>query len=223
MRFRALLVAAGVVAACRALPSAVPLADSGKDSAPSGANDRDRRSISTRDDGEGGGAADEAVVTAEPKSPTVVAAAADAGMPESGSAPAGDSGATPQWPGEYYGSDRFVRRIDSEPDDVQTDDKAHTRVEQPSPSALLISVVNSASGDVICALRAGLSRDGASEATLESGQSCFAGEGVEARVTSGRATITGDLLTLDFEGTVESEDDDEGSGRDSYHFEGRRR
>jgi hypothetical protein len=220
VRARALLVAFCAAVACRSLPSAVPLSDLGGAVPAPGANDRDRRSVTLAEKGAGGEAGEEIVVTAEAKASIP---ASDAGVADSGpdAAVEKSAGASLQWPGEYYGSDRFVRRMESQPDDVQVDDKARTRVEQPSPSSLLISVVNSLTGDVICALKAGVQ---GAEATLEPGQSCFAGEGLEAEVTSGQAKLSGDTLTLDFEGKVEGEDEDEqSSGKDTYHFEGRRR
>jgi hypothetical protein len=197
----------------------VPLSDTGGALVTPGANERDRRSVSLAEESGGAGSLDEIEVVAEAKPAQAAAVASDAGALDAGGEAKGETGAAPEWPGEYYGNDRFVRRYASRPEEVQVDDKAHTRVEQPSPSSLVISVVNSLSGDVICALKAGVR---GAEATLESGQSCFADENVEAEVTSGRATLKGDLLTLDFEGEIEGEDG-EGDAKDSYHFEGRRR
>jgi hypothetical protein len=217
---RAVVLALFAAVACRALPSAVPLSDLGGAPAVASSNARDRRSITLAEENGGAGSADEIVVVAEAKS-SGLPAVKDAPVLDAGADAPADAApaATLQWPGDYYGSDRFVRRFGSEPEQVQTDDKAHTRVEQPSQSSLVISVVNSLTGEVICALRAGVN---GAEATLESGQSCFAEEGLEAEVTSGRAKLAGDLLTLDFEGQIDGEEDED-SGRDSYHFEGRRR
>ncbi len=224
--FAAAVAGFALVVACRTLPSSVPLSNSGGVLEDTG-TDRDRQPPSAL-------AAGTAVTEPKPAAPPPPRAASapaeapvDAGAPAP-SATAGDAGtAAVAWAGEYYGSDRLTRHFEGEPDDVELDDKAHTRVEQTAPNALVVSVVNSASGEVICALHA--TPLGAT-ATLDAGQSCFGDEGSTATVTEGRVTLTGDRLVLDFKGTVEaSTGDDDGTDDDTiefhldYHFDGRRR
>jgi len=216
MRARTLWLSGGLLFACQTLPSAVPLADTGG-SMPSGVRaDRDRRAAADDDADSGAGPVDEVVVKAE--TPKPVEALPDAGteapLPN---APTSEAGL--KWPGEFVGSDRLVRKFEDGPDDVQLDDKARTRVEQPSSSSLVISIVNSASGDVICALRASVSGN---RATLDAGQTCFGAEGAGARISEGHATIDGDRLVLDFESSIEESDEEPGE-HDSYHFDGTRR
>jgi len=218
MRVRAAWLSAALLLACQTLPSAVPLADTGGSLPRSARTDRDReRRTASNDDGaSGAGTTDEIVVKADEPKP--VEGAADAGTPAAlPSSPASDAG--PQWPGEYVGSDRLVRKFEDGPEDVQLDDKARTRVEQPSPSSVLISIINSSNGDVICALRASVSGN---RATLEAGQSCFGADEAAARISEGHATLDGDRLVVEFEGSVEESDEDLAE-RDSYHFDGTRR
>ncbi len=222
----ALLAGVALVAACKALPSAVPLSNTGGVLEDTG-TDRDRQPQAAL--AFGGGSVE---TKAPPPSPTRGPSAAadapvDAGAPVA-AATAGDGGVVAvTWAGEYFGNDRLTRHFEGEPDDVELDDKAHTRVEVPAPNALLVSIVNSASGDVICALHA--TAEGAT-ATLDAGQSCFGDEGSTATVTDGRVTLSGDRLVLDFSGTVvASTGDEDGTDDDTiefhldYHFDGRRR
>jgi hypothetical protein len=215
MPLRAAWVAVLAAFACQTLPSAVPLADTGGSSARVAGADRDRRA-DTADVGAGGeGPTQEIVVKAEEPKPA--ASSGVAGTDALPSVPATDVAAL--WPGEYVGSDRLVRRFDDGPDDVQLDDKARTRVEQPNPGSVTISIVNSASGDVICALRASVSGN---RATLAPGQTCFGDDDSGARISEGHATLDGDRLVVEFEGSIEESDESPGE-RDSYHFEGIRR
>jgi hypothetical protein len=216
MRMRAVWLSGVVLFACQALPSAVPLADTGGTLASAARTDRDRRGDAKDVGAAGAGLAQEVVVQAE--TPKAAETAAAAGTPSAlPSLPAADP--APKWPGEYVGSDRLVRKFEDGPDDVQLDDKARTRVEQPSSGSLVISIINSASGDVICPLRASVSGN---RATLEAGQTCFGEEDSGARISEGHATLEGDRLVLEFEGSIEETDDAPGE-RDSYRFDGRRR
>jgi hypothetical protein len=223
MRVRALGVVLAL-AACQALPSSVPLANTGGVLTDDGTT-RDRRASAKL-----------------PETPNVVLPSAGPNVTARSSAapsskePAPDAGSsTPPastadagtlavvWAGEYYGSDKLVRHFEGDSDDVELDDKAHTRVEEPSPGTLLISIVNSATGETICALKA-TAKGG--EATVNDGQSCFSEEGATASLSSGRASITGDRLVLDFAGKVEAEADEDGDTIEfglEYHFDGRRR
>jgi len=219
------LGALALVVACRALPSAVPLSNTGGVLEDTG-TDRDRRSETALTAGP---------LSTEPKAslpaPRTAAlpqeAPADAGVAPPPVAAADGGAPVVTWAGEYYGSDRLARHFEGEPDDVELDDKAHTRVETTSSNALVITIVNSASGEVICALNATVQ---GGTATLDAGQSCFGDEGSTATVTDGRATLTADRLVLDFDGTVvASTGDDDGTDDDTiefhldYHFDGRRR
>jgi hypothetical protein len=218
-----------VVVGCQRLPSLVPLADSGGVTLEPSAR-IDRRAAGTTgrvdsaDDEES--EADEIAVTVE--APRAEMAVSDAGVATDAAAPAGDAGAPPSWPGEYYGSDRFVWRNGDGREMVEVDDRAHTRVEVTGANELVISVVNSATGDVICPLRA---TTAGNRATIRARETCFGSAEQAAIVTDGRATVDGDRLVLDFRGHLEAgggDDDDDDDGESgpqegTYHFEGRRR
>lgn len=109
---------------------------------------------------------------------------------------------------------------------VEVDERAHTRVEAAGPAAIVISIVNSATGDVICPLHA---TTAGNRATIRARETCFGSPEQAAIVTDGRATLEGDRLVLDFRGHLDSrgedeEEDDEGGPEEgTYHFEGRRR
>jgi len=214
----------GLGVACRALPSAVPLSNTGGVLADTG-TDRDRRPREAAETTVALGESKPArVISGRALGPSPAESPPDAGAPDA-SVTSGDAGTTAGWSGEYYGSDKLVRHFDGEADDVELDDKAHTRVEEPSPGALVISIVNSATSDVICSLRATAH---GTEASVEPGQSCFGDDGSTATVTDGRASINGDRLVLDFGGKVVENDDDDDDGtpgefRLDYHFDGRRR
>jgi hypothetical protein len=217
------LAAFGLVVACQALPSSVPLSNTGGVLFDTG-TDRDKRpqaSSSPLSLIEEKRPSASTSIAAPP--PSTREATPDAGLPDTSSA-SGDAGlGTPVWPGEYYGSDKLTRHFDADADDVELDDKAHTRVEEKSSGSLVISIVNSATGELICALRA-TAQGG--QATVDSGQSCFGEEGMTATVTDGRASVSGDRLVLDFNGKVvesDDEDDDPLEFRLDYHFDGRRR
>jgi hypothetical protein len=215
MRRRAAWLPFVLLFACRTLPSAVPLADTGGSLA-AARPDRDRRAEVGDLGAAGAEPVQEVVVKAEAAkaADTTVDAGTPAALP---SAPASE--ASPRWPGEYVGSDRLVRKFEDGPDDVQLDDKARTRVEQPTPSSLVISIINSATGEVICPLRASVSGN---SATLETGQTCFGEEDSGARISEGHAKLEGDRLVLEFEGSIEETDENPGE-RDSYRFDGTRR
>jgi hypothetical protein len=216
MRRRAVWFTGVLLFACQTLPSAVPLADTGGTLANAARTDRDRRADTSDLAAAGAASVQEVVVKADaPKAAeTAAAAGTSSALP---SVPAAD--AAPKWAGEYVGSDRLLRKFEDGPDDVQLDDKARTRVEESSTSSLVISIINSASGDVICPLRASVSGN---RATLEAGQTCFGEEDSGARISQGHATLDGDRLVLEFEASIEETDDAPGE-RDSYRFDGTRR
>jgi hypothetical protein len=222
MRTRWLAVVSLLVA-CQALPSPVPLANTGGVLDDDGTA-RDRRAPARE--------ASVSVETAMPSAASSLVRGAPTNAPEplpSASASAAPSNAADAgtnavgWAGEYYGSDKLVRHFEGDADDVELDEKAHTRVEEPSAGSLLISIVNSATGDTICALKASAR---GTEATVSDGQSCFSEQGAMASLTSGRATLAGARLVLDFSGKVVAEADDDGDTIEfglEYHFDGQRR
>lgn len=205
--------------ACQTLPSALPLADTGGNVPSAVRADRDghRRADASDEGAAGAGVMDEIVVKADDPKPAETLP--DAGTPAVLPTAPSSTDAVVRWPGEYVGSDRLVRKFDEGPEDVQLDDKARTRVEQPNPTALVISIINSSNGDVICALRASVSGN---RATVEAGQTCFGEEDSGARISKGNATLDGDRLVVEFEGSIEESDEDIAE-HDSYHFDGTRR
>ena len=218
-------LALSFIVACHELPSGVPLANAGGVIDDTG-TERDRRPLARADTA----APQKESKPSQPSPargapPVALETPLDAGVPDGGVA-TGDAGSnTPSWAGDYFGSDRLVRHFDGESDDVELDDKAHTRVEQSGTSNLVIAIVNSASNDVICSLHA--SAQGAS-ASLDPGQSCFGDEGSTATVTDGHVSLSADRLVLDFNGKVVENDEDGDDGetlefRLEYHFDGRRR
>lgn len=221
----AALAGLAFLGACGALPSGVPLSNTGGVLEDTG-TDRDRQPQAAL---ALGGNSVESKPAAAP-SPRVasapVEAPVDAGAPLAPVAAADGGVAVAAWAGDYFGSDRLTRHFEGEPDDVELDDKAHTRVEAPAPNTLVISIVNSASGELICALHA--TAQGAS-AALDAGQACFGDEGSTATVTDGRVTLVGDRLVLDFSGTVVANTGDDDTDDDAvefhldYHFDGHRR
>ncbi len=212
-----------LVVACQALPSGTPLANTGGVLDDDGTS-RDRRAKS-ESSGESSATLGASVTASVPRSspspvseppPDAGAALADAGS--------GDAGVVAStWPGEYFGSDKLVRHFDDAADDVELDDKAHTRVAETSPGALLVSIVNSASGDTICALRATAHGN---EASVDKGQSCFGEEGMTATLNEGRVKLEGERLILDLTIKLVAEADDDGESIElslEYHFDGKRR
>jgi hypothetical protein len=208
--------------ACAALPSAVPLADSSGGIVPASAG-RDRR---PRSDAGSAWVAVEDVEDAgdetpedEPSKVAAKETSADVSV-DAGVGCNKDSGAV-TWPGDYYGSDRMTTSFEGLPPNTMTDDKAHTRVEQGRGDRIVISVIDSSKGDVMCALNATV--DGAS-ATLERGQTCF-GQGDNAPdIISGSARVECDRLTFELSAATEIElEDDVQPGEIDYHFEGTRK
>jgi len=213
---------AALLVACQGLPSSVPLSNTGGVLEDDGTT-RDRRPRSEV-------AATSAAAPLPTSTPSAPARAAptraeptpDPGAPAAVASTADGGTAASAWPGEYYGSDKLVRHFEGDNDDVELDDKAHTRVEEPSPGALVISIVNSASGETICALKATAHGN---EASIDPGQACFSEEGASASVNSGRASVAGERLTLDFAGKIVTEPDEDGDSIEfglEYHFDGKR-
>jgi hypothetical protein len=223
VRLRSALVFLALAFACRALPSAVPLADTGEGRAfDEGALGRNRVALERKSGGDDSDSFD----MDSDETITVVAAvdagdAGDAGAPEAGiaSSDAGDTGT--RWAGEYFGKDRHEERISGRPEKVELDDKAHTRVEEPVPGVALITLVSSASGEPICSMRHRMTGD---RAELESGQSCAPLSLMPPLTLTGSAKLAGDSLVLDLEGHGRFPAGDETIDLDvQYHFEGKRR
>lgn len=222
MKLGSLLSVGLVAVACAALPSTVPLADSSGGILPASAG-RDRRPrsdagsawVGVEDVDDADDEASEQKPSDTPAKETTVIVAVDAG------AGCNEDGGAATWPGEYYGSDRMTTVFEGLPPNTMTDDKAHTRVEQGRGDRIVISVVDSSKGDVMCALNATV--NGAS-ATLELGQTCF-GQGDSAPdIISGSARIECDKLTFDLSAATEIEiEDDVHAGEIDYHFEGSRK
>lgn len=214
--------AALVSAACATLPSAVPLADSSgglvsvspaRDRRPRGESDDAAVRVETKD------ADDDPAIPVKPEEPETpeitVTASADAGTG------CGADGGAVSWPGEYYGSDRLTTTFEEMPPHTMTDDKARTRVELGKGDRVVLSIIDSSKGDVMCALDATLDGD---TATLEVGQTCFGQGDFAPEILSGTATMKCDRLTLDLTAATEIElEDDVRSGELEYHFEGKRR
>jgi hypothetical protein len=227
---RRVLFALVLAAGCQRLPSLSPLGDSGgSDVEPSTRVDRRAMGGATRAvaDAEEESDADEIVVTAQAM--PAEAATLDGGVATDAATSSTDGGSEPTWPGEYYGRDRFAWRGADGREMVEVDDRAHTRVAPAGPDAIVISIVNSATGDVICPLRA---TTAGNRATIRPRETCFGAPDQAAVVTDGLATLEGDRLVLDFRGHLESpgvdgddedEDGERGNEEGTYHFEGRRR
>jgi hypothetical protein len=222
MRHRAWVAA--LLVGCQGLPSSVPLSNTGGVLEDDGTA-RDRRAHA------GVAAAPVAALlpTSAATSPAHLPPARGPESTPDAGAPAGSTGvadggiAASPWAGEYYGSDKLVRHFEGDNDDVELDDKAHTRVEEPSPGAVVISIVNSATADTICTLKATAH---GTEASVDPGQSCFSEEGASATVTSGHASVAGERLALDFSGKIVTEPDEDGDTIEfelEYHFDGKRR
>lgn len=222
-RLRSALALLSLVAACRALPSAIPLADVGTGREfEDGALSRNR--VATADRKSGAGDFDSSDIDADETIAIVAADAgdtADAGVPEAGvaSSDAGDAGS--RWAGEYFGKDRHASRISGKTEEVELDDKAHTRVEETSPGVAVISLVSSASGEVICALKHRVTGD---RAALEPGEFCPPLRLMSPLTVEGSAKLDGEALVVELEGHGKFPVGDETIDIDvEYRFEGKRR
>jgi hypothetical protein len=160
---------------------------------------------------------------AEPAPAAAQAESPDAAK-EEGEAPAPAS--TPREPafeGLYAGVDVAVFRLTGFPEREQRDDKAKIRIEAASGGNVGITLINSEDGSDLCEL---IARVEGNSALIESAQPCFSdgSEGsLEAELTSGRAVLDGDRLTMEAEGTLSvSLPDQELDGQLTYSFEGER-
>jgi hypothetical protein len=222
LRFTRALASLVLFSACRAVPSATPLADTGDSrSFEEGALSRNRipraeRATRPGDEKDELTDVDETIVIAE-----AAVDAGDAGTPDAGLA-LGDAG-TPgsAWAGDYFGSDRHVTRATGIPEKVELDDKAHTRVAEPSPGVVVFSLVSSGDGSVICSLKA---RATGNRAEVEPGESCGGLFLMPPLAVEGSAKLDADELELELEGHGEFPGEDRPIAMDiEYHFDGKRR
>jgi hypothetical protein len=190
------------------------------------------RDAETATAGRGHAAAPRAAARSEP-SASAKAAPAETAPDGAGGTVAGDSddadepaaGASsePAFEGLYAGEDVAVFRLTGFPEREQRDDKAKIRIEKASDGKVSITLINSEDGSDLCEL---LARVEGNTALLESAQPCFSdgSEGsLQAELTSGRAVLEGDRLTMDAEGTLAvSLPDQELDGELTYSFEGER-
>jgi hypothetical protein len=157
------------------------------------------------------------------KAQTPKASAGD--EPAAGEASRADvSSATPaRFEGLYAGDDIAVFRWTGAPEQEQRDDKAKIRIDKANAGNVSITLINSEDGSDLCQL---LARIEGNAALIESAQPCFSdgGEGSpEAELTSGRAVLEGDRLSMKAEGTISlALPDQDLDGEITYTFEGER-
>lgn len=129
--------------------------------------------------------------------------------------------------GLFAGEDIATFRFPGQTKQRQEDPNAKIRIELGDFPTIRIVLINSDTGDDLCTLLAKVERResrGAS-ARLRSGQPCFTAKGsaLSAVVTSGRAVIRGDQLTVKARGDLELTGADEvQSGTLRYSFSGGR-
>lgn len=169
----------------------------------------------------------QATAEVEPKEPESSSEQSDeASTEEAGDAPEPAAGAPDKpanFPGLYAGNDVATFRLPGLPEREQLDDKAKIRIEQASGENVRIVLVNSENGSDLCTL---LARVDGNAALIEKPQPCFGSEGegaMQAELRSGRATLDGDSLTMDAEGSLSvSLGDQDLEGELSYTFQGTR-
>ncbi len=129
----------------------------------------------------------------------------------------------PAFVGLFAGRDVAVFRISGQPEREELDEKAKIRIESDSPTQLRIVLINSTDGSDLCELSAEAKGN---SAQLDGGQPCFTAEGdgaIQAEMTSGTVTLSGDRLSMTAEGTLSGRlGDQEFDGSLSYSFKGRR-
>jgi hypothetical protein len=147
----------------------------------------------------------------------------DADEPDEETEAALAPGAVPALEGLYAGNDTAIFRLTGFPEREQKDDKAKIRIEADSPSVVRITLINSEDGSDLCELTA---RVQGNAALLESPQPCFSSEeegALQAELTSGRAVVSGDRLSMQAEGTLSATlADQELDGTLTYSFKGDR-
>lgn len=156
---------------------------------------------------------------------TASSAAEDTEEPEGEAAEETDapSSEAPAFDGLFAGTDVAVFRLSGFPDREQKDPKAQIRIKKDSESQVRITLINSENGSDLCEL---VARVEGNAALLESPQPCFTSEeegAIQAELTSGRAVVEGDRLTMDAKGTLFVElADQEIPGALEYSFKGKR-
>lgn len=146
-----------------------------------------------------------------------------AGGDESSEADEVASGDAPKFEGLYAGEDVATFRLSGFPDREQKDPKAKIRIRADSESQVRITLINSENGSDLCEL---VARVEGNAALLEGAQPCFTSDeegAIQAELTSGRAVVDGDRLTMEAEGTLfVALADQEIPGELEYSFEGKR-
>jgi hypothetical protein len=160
---------------------------------------------------------------ATPPAPKANAAAETPDGEKASNEGAASAAAPASFEGLYAGDDVAVYRWTGSPEQEQRDDKAKIRIDKASAGNVSITLINSADGSDLCQL---VARVEGNAALIESAQPCF-GDGAEgspeAELTSGRAVLDGDRLSMNAEGTISlALPDQELEGELSYTFEGER-
>jgi hypothetical protein len=160
---------------------------------------------------------------AKKEAPKAEASAEKGDGEEATNADAAPSTASPRFEGMYAGEDVAVFRWTGTGEQEQRDDKAKIRIEKASAGNVSITLINSTDGSDLCTL---LARVEGNAALIESAQPCF-GDGSEgspeAELSSGRAVLEGDRLSMTAQGTISlALPDQELDGELRYTFEGER-
>jgi hypothetical protein len=124
---------------------------------------------------------------------------------------------TESWTGDYVGSDVFEQRVKGQLFQRLEDPNARTRVEAGKDKELLVTIVDSSTGEPMCTLTATL--EGA-RATFVAGQTdCFS----SITKPGGWLTLQGEELELELELSSPMQVEDDVIDIDSrYWFKGRR-
>lgn len=150
----------------------------------------------------------------------------DADEPGSGEGDDGEAGEpaeVAELEGLYAGEDVAIFRLSGLPEREQKDPKAQIRIERDSATQVRITLINSEDGSDLCELSA---RVEGNAALLTSPQPCFTSDeegAIQAELTSARAVVSGERLTMEAEGTLSVVlGEQELSGDLEYSFEGER-
>ncbi len=130
----------------------------------------------------------------------------------------------PDWLGLWHGKDTTRYQIPSFPPQPMDDPNARIRVESPSNQQISLILIDTSTGNDICALSAHVESN---LAKVEPGQDCFGNEddsmNLSVHIRTGTATLRDSTLVVDLilEATVQSEQF-QANGTVDYHFEGKR-
>lgn len=227
-RLARVLLIGSWVAACAPPPSTVPLGVGPLAIAELEANDAAARSRASSQPGRPSPAASAVASTSETKAGSDEEASSPStteadGEDEEAAATDAPSSEAPAFEGLFAGEDVAVFRLSGFPEREQKDPKAQIRIKKGSESEVRITLINSENGSDLCEL---VARIEGNAALLTSPQPCFTSEeegAIQAELTSGRAVVEGDRLTMDAEGTLFVElTDQEIPGTLEYSFKGRR-